>query len=275
MRRSSCSPWRGEAREGGGRSGAVRAAAGRPVRPGGSSGGRSGSRSGSSPSPRGSPSAFETARPRPNRARPVRGPALPRALAGALLPRRALRAASTPSRRTCAAPSPASATGSSPRPASSRRGATGGKATACALHRRAFEHPTRPEPALEAVLTLAGSRIDSIQDARGRDLGVLVLEPELVGALLRPATASSASSCGVDELPPHVVDAVLAVEDQRFFDHQGVDVLRILGRRSARTCARADVDPGREHPHPAAREELLPDARAEPSTASSRKPGCR
>lgn len=100
------------------------------------------------------------------------------------------------------------------------------------LHRRAFAHPTRPEPALEAVLTLAGSRIEAIRDAGGRDLGVLLLEPELVGAYYGPDRAQR-ELVQLSELPPHAVDAVLAVEDQRFFDHQGVDVLRILGALAA------------------------------------------
>ncbi|MEM8997966.1 MAG: transglycosylase domain-containing protein, partial [Acidobacteriota bacterium] len=30
------------------------------------------------------------------------------------------------------------------------------------------------------------------------------------------------------DLPPHVVQAMLAVEDRRFYEHQGVDRLAIL-----------------------------------------------
>jgi penicillin-binding protein 1B len=100
------------------------------------------------------------------------------------------------------------------------------------LHRRPFPHPTRPEPELEVVIALAGSRIEAIRDTRGRDLGVLMLEPELVGAYYGPDRAQR-ELVRVTDLPPHAVDAVLAVEDQRFFDHQGVDVLRILGALAA------------------------------------------
>ncbi len=32
-----------------------------------------------------------------------------------------------------------------------------------------------------------------------------------------------------DQVPPHLIDAVLAVEDQRFFDHEGLDLKRIGG----------------------------------------------
>ena len=33
----------------------------------------------------------------------------------------------------------------------------------------------------------------------------------------------------LDDIPPHLVDAVLSVEDQRFFDHEGIDFRRIAG----------------------------------------------
>jgi len=96
------------------------------------------------------------------------------------------------------------------------------------LHRRAFPHPSRPEPALSAEIALAGSRIQEIRDAEGRALGVLSLDPEPVGAYYGP-DRSQRELVRVADLPDHVVGAVLAVEDQRFFDHQGVDVHRILG----------------------------------------------
>jgi len=102
------------------------------------------------------------------------------------------------------------------------------RGTRLRIHRRPVDHPTRPEPALEAELELAGARIEAIRDARGRALGVLMLEPELVGAYYGPDRAQR-ELVRVGELPPHVVDAVLAVEDQRFFEHGGVDVFRILG----------------------------------------------
>jgi penicillin-binding protein 1B len=96
------------------------------------------------------------------------------------------------------------------------------------LHRRAFAHPTRPEPALQAELALEGARVAALRDSSGRELPVLVLDPELVGAYYGPDRAQR-ELVGVGDLPAHVVGAVLAVEDQRFFDHQGVDVFRILG----------------------------------------------
>ena len=47
--------------------------------------------------------------------------------------------------------------------------------------------------------------------------------------LLRTRPGSSASSCSSIELPQHLIDAVLAVEDQRFESHPGIDLRRIAG----------------------------------------------
>lgn len=97
------------------------------------------------------------------------------------------------------------------------------------IHRRAFEHPTRAEPAREVVIGLAGGRLDSIREAEsGREIGALLLEPELVGAYYGP-DREQRELVGLAELPAHVVDAVLAVEDQRFLSHRGIDFRRVLG----------------------------------------------
>jgi penicillin-binding protein 1B len=97
------------------------------------------------------------------------------------------------------------------------------------LYRRAFQHPTRAEPAREVVITLAGARIDSIREVGGgQQIGALLLEPELVGAYYGP-DREQRELVRVSELPPHVVDAVLAVEDQRFLTHRGIDFRRVLG----------------------------------------------
>lgn len=100
------------------------------------------------------------------------------------------------------------------------------------LHRRAFAHPSHPEPALQVEIALAGSRIREIRDAEGRALGIFPLDPEPVGAYYGP-DRTQRELVRVADLPDHVVGAVLAVEDQRFFDHQGVDVMRILGALAA------------------------------------------
>ena len=97
------------------------------------------------------------------------------------------------------------------------------------LYVRAFEHPTRPEPAHRIELRLAGTQVDEIRDtASGRELAVVMLEPELVGAYYGP-DHEQRELVRLGELPRHLVDAVLAVEDQRFEEHHGIDPVRIVG----------------------------------------------
>ena len=97
------------------------------------------------------------------------------------------------------------------------------------LHRRAFEHPTRAEPSRVLVLRLEGNLIGELFDAEnGRELGAAFLEPELVGAYYGP-DHEQRELVRVGDVPPHLIDAILAVEDQRFHEHRGVDFRRILG----------------------------------------------
>lgn len=53
-------------------------------------------------------------------------------------------------------------------------------------------------------------------------------DPVVIGNL-RGGTREWRIPVSLDEVPPHLIDAVLAVEDQRFFDHEGIDFKRIAG----------------------------------------------
>ena len=77
-------------------------------------------------------------------------------------------------------------------------------------------------------------------------------------------------SIPLDELPDHLIKAVLATEDRRFYEHFGID----LGRhhpRAADQRARRRRRAGRLVDHPAARQEPVPDQRAHRSSARSRR----
>ena len=97
------------------------------------------------------------------------------------------------------------------------------------VHLRAFPHPTRPEPERLVELRLAGSRIrDIVERPSGRRAGAVLIEPEALGAYYGPQREQR-ELVGLEEVPPHLVDAVLAVEDQRFHSHRGIDPRRIAG----------------------------------------------
>jgi penicillin-binding protein 1B len=97
------------------------------------------------------------------------------------------------------------------------------------VHLRSFEHPSRPEPGRDIVLVLDGNDIGEIRAMpSGRELGAVLLEPEPLGAYYGLAREQR-ELVRIDEVPRHLIDAVLAVEDQRFETHPGIDLKRILG----------------------------------------------
>ena len=99
------------------------------------------------------------------------------------------------------------------------------------LHLRAFDHPTRGEPARKLELGLAGSRVTTLTAPNGRPLGAVPLEPEPVGLYYGP-DREQRELVRLEDLPPALIDAILAVEDQRFPSHKGVDPRRIAGAQT-------------------------------------------
>ena len=61
------------------------------------------------------------------------------------------------------------------------------------------------------------------------------------------------------DISPHLIQAIVSVEDQRFYDHNGVDLVRILGASLANIRA-GPAGAGRQHAHPAAGATELPHA---------------
>ena len=87
----------------------------------------------------------------------------------------------------------------------------------------------------------------------------VTLEPELITYLFDESREKK-RIVRFEEVPDQMVKAVLAIEDRRFFSHPGLDPCGSSPRRSG--TSRPSLHPGRQHHHPAAREELLPHPRA-------------
>jgi penicillin-binding protein 1B len=97
------------------------------------------------------------------------------------------------------------------------------------VHLRGFDHPTRPERPRDVLLRLDGKVVREIRELpEGRPLGAVLLEPEPVGSYYGP-DREQRDLVQLADVPQHLVDAILAVEDQRFQSHHGVDVRRIVG----------------------------------------------
>jgi penicillin-binding protein 1B len=97
------------------------------------------------------------------------------------------------------------------------------------IGRRRFRYPHQADPggAVRIELDSRGG-IERILDPRGAELETIELEPELVAELHGP-NRQDRRLVRLDETPRHLVEAVLAIEDQRFYQHRGVDPRRIVG----------------------------------------------
>ena len=79
-----------------------------------------------------------------------------------------------------------------------------------------------PDP---ARIVIRSGKIDSIT-SRGNDLSAYELEPQLVTALF-DADRSKRQLVTYDQIPKVMVDAVTSIEDRRFFQHSGVNFVRL------------------------------------------------
>ena len=82
-----------------------------------------------------------------------------------------------------------------------------------------------PEP---ARITIEDGQVSQIM-SRGSELSAYELEPQLVTALFDAEQRSKRQVVKYDEIPPVMVQAVLAIEDRSFFEHSGVNFVRFGG----------------------------------------------
>jgi penicillin-binding protein 1B len=77
-----------------------------------------------------------------------------------------------------------------------------------------------------ASIHIGQGRIESISGKSG-DLEAYELEPQLVTSLFDAEQRSKRQVVKYDQIPKIMVDAVLAIEDRRFFQHSGVNFVRM------------------------------------------------
>jgi penicillin-binding protein 1B len=96
----------------------------------------------------------------------------------------------------------------------------------------------------EATLSLdRRERIAQIRGERRHPLEALEVEAAPIGAFF-DTSAKDRDPVRLTEVPPHLVEAVLAVEDRRFFEHSGLDLRRIGGALLANLKAQRVVQGG-------------------------------
>ncbi|HWZ50311.1 MAG TPA: transglycosylase domain-containing protein [Granulicella sp.] len=80
--------------------------------------------------------------------------------------------------------------------------------------------------------------VTAITAENGAALAAYELEPQLITALSTGKSRSKRRFIPYNQIPPRMVQAVTAIEDRRFFEHGGVNYLRLL------KCAVTDVATG-------------------------------
>jgi len=78
-----------------------------------------------------------------------------------------------------------------------------------------------------AHIVIQGGQVSQIT-SRGNDLFAYELEPQLVTALFDSEQRSKRQVVKYSDIPKVMVDAVLAIEDRRFFEHSGVNFVRTV-----------------------------------------------
>jgi penicillin-binding protein 1B len=79
-----------------------------------------------------------------------------------------------------------------------------------------------------ATIRVESGVVQSITDDHGQPLASYELEPLLITGLSDDANRTKRRLITYDEIPPNLVQAVLAIEDRRFFEHSGVNYLRLI-----------------------------------------------
>lgn len=99
------------------------------------------------------------------------------------------------------------------------------------VHLRDFRYPSPRGlvPGFPLRVTFADGRIRRMRDLdEGRPVSDVELEPRQVATLL-DARRVRRDPVRLEEMPPELLEAVLAVEDREFFDHHGLDLSRVVG----------------------------------------------
>ena len=86
-----------------------------------------------------------------------------------------------------------------------------------------------------ATIHTPGGTVQSITADNGAALSAYKLEPQLITALSEDKNRTKRRMVTYDQIPPRMVEAVLAIEDRRFFEHSGINYVRTF------KCAVQDV----------------------------------
>jgi penicillin-binding protein 1B len=89
------------------------------------------------------------------------------------------------------------------------------------LHSRGFQFYESTEPSQRVRVRFSGDYVAGLNQAGGGNLAVARLEPLLIGGLY-PAHQEDRLLIKLEQVPPYLVETLVAIEDREFFNHFGV-----------------------------------------------------
>ena len=96
------------------------------------------------------------------------------------------------------------------------------------IYLRDFSYPTEQFKGFPVRISMQGSTLTKIENSwTGEEIFSLELEPELITGLY-DRVWEERRVVALPEVPPLIVKAILAVEDERFYTHHGVDPVSIV-----------------------------------------------
>jgi penicillin-binding protein 1B len=92
---------------------------------------------------------------------------------------------------------------------------------------REFRYPYRQESTRTIRVTFGRQAVREIHDLRGEQtIAAVDLEPQLISEFFTPEREKR-QLVKITDIPPHLIQAVIAIEDRRFYAHPGVDWIGI------------------------------------------------
>ena len=91
------------------------------------------------------------------------------------------------------------------------------------LYSRGFQFYEGAEPAKQINVRFSGDYVAALTEGGGSNLAVARLEPMLIGGLY-PAHQEDRVLIKLDQVPPYLIETLVAVEDRDFFEHFGVSL---------------------------------------------------
>lgn len=110
------------------------------------------------------------------------------------------------------------------------------------IYRRAFAFADRNEGAVKIRLSFSAGRIDELA-IDDQSQGLARIEPQYIGGIF-PAHHEDRELITLQDVPPALVAALVAVEDRAFFEHYGISIRGILRAMKANVAAGRTVQGG-------------------------------